>query len=63
MIEVDHTSFFGFRTRTPKASRKSRTSSSRRRLAAAAKKRLKDEVIRDFLDAFGVRARKGKRLV
>src|SRR5512138_1760031 len=32
-------------------------------LAAAAKRRLKDEVIRDFLDAFGVRARKGKKLV
>jgi nanoRNase/pAp phosphatase (c-di-AMP/oligoRNAs hydrolase) len=32
-------------------------------LPAAAKKRLKDEVVRDFLDAFGVRVRKGKKLV
>jgi nanoRNase/pAp phosphatase (c-di-AMP/oligoRNAs hydrolase) len=32
-------------------------------LSAAARKRLKDEVVRDFLDAFGIRARKGKKLV
>jgi nanoRNase/pAp phosphatase (c-di-AMP/oligoRNAs hydrolase) len=32
-------------------------------LGAAARKRLKDEVVRAFLDAFGVKARKGKKLV
>jgi nanoRNase/pAp phosphatase (c-di-AMP/oligoRNAs hydrolase) len=32
-------------------------------LGAAARKRLKDEVVRQFLDAFGVKARKGKKLV
>jgi nanoRNase/pAp phosphatase (c-di-AMP/oligoRNAs hydrolase) len=32
-------------------------------LSAAAKKRLRDEVVRAFLDAFGVKARKGKKLV
>lgn len=32
-------------------------------LGPAAKKRLKDEVVRDFLDAFGIKARKGKKLV
>ena len=32
-------------------------------LSAAARKRLKEEVVRDFLDAFGVRTRKGKKLV
>jgi nanoRNase/pAp phosphatase (c-di-AMP/oligoRNAs hydrolase) len=32
-------------------------------LSAAARRRLKEEVVRDFLDAFGVRARKGKKLV
>jgi nanoRNase/pAp phosphatase (c-di-AMP/oligoRNAs hydrolase) len=31
-------------------------------LSAAAKRRLRDEVVRAFLDAFGVRARKGKKL-
>jgi nanoRNase/pAp phosphatase (c-di-AMP/oligoRNAs hydrolase) len=32
-------------------------------LSAAAKKRLREEIVRSFLDAFGIRARKGKRLV
>jgi nanoRNase/pAp phosphatase (c-di-AMP/oligoRNAs hydrolase) len=32
-------------------------------LSAAARKRLRDEIVRSFLDAFGVRARKGKKLV
>ncbi len=32
-------------------------------LGPAARKRLKEEVVRDFLDAFGIRARKGKKLV
>jgi nanoRNase/pAp phosphatase (c-di-AMP/oligoRNAs hydrolase) len=32
-------------------------------LSAAVRKRLRDEVVRAFLDAFGVKARKGKRIV
>ncbi len=32
-------------------------------LSAAARKRLREELVRDFLDAFGVKARKGKKLV
>jgi nanoRNase/pAp phosphatase (c-di-AMP/oligoRNAs hydrolase) len=32
-------------------------------LAAAAAKRLKEEVVKDFLDAFGVKGKKGKKLV
>jgi nanoRNase/pAp phosphatase (c-di-AMP/oligoRNAs hydrolase) len=32
-------------------------------LSAAAKKRLRDEVVRDFLEAFGVKGRKGRKLV
>jgi hypothetical protein len=32
-------------------------------LSAAAEKRLREEVVRDFLDAFGIRARKQKKLV
>jgi nanoRNase/pAp phosphatase (c-di-AMP/oligoRNAs hydrolase) len=32
-------------------------------LSAAARKRLRDDVVRAFLDAFGVKARKGKRIV
>jgi nanoRNase/pAp phosphatase (c-di-AMP/oligoRNAs hydrolase) len=32
-------------------------------LAAAAVKRLKEEVVKDFLDAFGVKGKKGKKLV
>jgi nanoRNase/pAp phosphatase (c-di-AMP/oligoRNAs hydrolase) len=32
-------------------------------LSAAAKKRLRDEIVRSFLDAFGVSARKGKKIV
>jgi len=32
-------------------------------LAAAARKRLREEVVRAFLDAFGVKAKKGKKLV
>jgi nanoRNase/pAp phosphatase (c-di-AMP/oligoRNAs hydrolase) len=32
-------------------------------LSAAARKRLREEVVRAFLEAFGVRARKGKKLV
>ncbi len=32
-------------------------------LGAAARKRLKDEVVRAFLDAFGIKARKPKKLV
>jgi nanoRNase/pAp phosphatase (c-di-AMP/oligoRNAs hydrolase) len=32
-------------------------------LGVAAKKRLREEVVRDFLDAFGVRTRKPKKLV
>lgn len=32
-------------------------------LSAAAKKRLREEVVRDFLDAFGVKTRKPKKLV
>ena len=32
-------------------------------LSAAARKRLREEVVRAFLDAFGVKVRKGKRLV
>jgi hypothetical protein len=31
-------------------------------LSAAAKRRLRDEVVRAFLDAFGVRARTGTKL-
>ncbi len=34
-----------------------------RSLSGAARKRLRDEVVRSFLDAFGVRARKAKKLV
>jgi nanoRNase/pAp phosphatase (c-di-AMP/oligoRNAs hydrolase) len=34
-----------------------------RGMPAAAKKRLREEVVRAFLDAFGVKARKGKKLV
>jgi hypothetical protein len=32
-------------------------------LSAAAQRRLRDDVIRSFLDAFGVKARRGKKLV
>lgn len=32
-------------------------------LSAAARKRLREEIVRSFLDAFGVKARKGKKLV
>ena len=32
-------------------------------LGPAARKRLKEEVVRDFLDAFRVKVRKGKKLV
>jgi hypothetical protein len=32
-------------------------------LGAAARKRLKDEVVRAFLEAFGIKARKAKKLV
>jgi nanoRNase/pAp phosphatase (c-di-AMP/oligoRNAs hydrolase) len=32
-------------------------------LSAAAKKRLREEVVRSFLDAFGIKARRGKKLV
>ena len=32
-------------------------------LSAAARRRLRDDVIRAFLDAFGVKARRGKKLV
>jgi len=32
-------------------------------LSAAAKKRLREEVVKDFLDAFGVRSRRAKKLV
>jgi hypothetical protein len=32
-------------------------------LSLAARQRLREEVVKDFLDAFGVKARKGKRLV
>jgi nanoRNase/pAp phosphatase (c-di-AMP/oligoRNAs hydrolase) len=32
-------------------------------LTAPARKKLKEEVVRDFLDAFGVKAKKGKKLV
>jgi nanoRNase/pAp phosphatase (c-di-AMP/oligoRNAs hydrolase) len=31
--------------------------------SAAARKRLREEIVRDFLEAFGVKARKGKKLV
>jgi nanoRNase/pAp phosphatase (c-di-AMP/oligoRNAs hydrolase) len=34
-----------------------------RGLSAAARRRLRDDVVRAFLDAFGVKARKGKKLV
>jgi nanoRNase/pAp phosphatase (c-di-AMP/oligoRNAs hydrolase) len=34
-----------------------------RGLGAAARRRLKEEVVRDFLEAFGIKARKGKKLV
>lgn len=32
-------------------------------LSGAAQKRLREEIVRDFLDAFGVKARKGRKLV
>jgi nanoRNase/pAp phosphatase (c-di-AMP/oligoRNAs hydrolase) len=32
-------------------------------LTAPARKKLKEEVVRAFLDAFGVKAKKGKKLV
>ncbi len=32
-------------------------------ISAAARRRLRDEIVRSFLDAFGVKARKGKKLV
>jgi hypothetical protein len=32
-------------------------------LSAAARKRLREEVVKAFLDAFGVKTRKGKKLV
>jgi hypothetical protein len=32
-------------------------------LSAAARKRLREEVVRAFLEAFGVKGRKGKKLV
>jgi hypothetical protein len=32
-------------------------------LSAGARKRLRDDVVRAFLDTFGVKARKGKKLV
>jgi hypothetical protein len=32
-------------------------------LSAAARRRLREDVVRAFLDAFGVRARRGKKLV
>jgi nanoRNase/pAp phosphatase (c-di-AMP/oligoRNAs hydrolase) len=34
-----------------------------KRLSAAARKRLREDVVRAFLDAFGVKARRGKKLV
>jgi hypothetical protein len=34
-----------------------------RGLSTAAVKRLREDVVRAFLDAFGVKARKGKKLV
>jgi nanoRNase/pAp phosphatase (c-di-AMP/oligoRNAs hydrolase) len=32
-------------------------------LSGAATRRIREELVRDFLDAFGVRARKGKKIV